>query len=123
MGRFTGWPAGPEAAAAAAAPVAFERLTFLSGHFLNARFAPDGQTVFLSAAWRGGREVFQVRPQAGELPVGLRNAELLSVSRSGELALLLPRVETGNPYVSYGTLAVVSASGGAPHKLAERLCC
>ena len=38
----------------------------------------------------------------------LANAELLSVSRSGELALLLPRVETGNPYVSYGTLAVVS---------------
>ena len=83
LGRFTGWPAGPDVAAAAAAPVAFERLTFQSGHFLNARFAPDGQTVFLSAAWRGGREVFQVRPQAGELPVGLRNAELLSVSRSG----------------------------------------
>ena len=121
LGRFAGWPAGPDPAAAAAAPVAFERLTFQSGHFVNARFAPDGQTVFLSAAWRGGREVFQVRPQARELPVGLANAELLSVSRSGELALLLPRVETGNPYVSYGTLAVVSASGGTPRELAENV--
>ncbi len=117
-GHF-GWPAGPDPVAAAAVPVAFERLTYQSGHFVNARFAPDGQTVFLSAAWRGGREVFQVRPQARELPVGLPNAELLSVSRSGELALLLPRVETGNPYVSYGTLAVVSASGGTPRELAE----
>ena len=121
LGRFAGWSAGAAPAAAAAAPVAFERLTFQSGHFLNARFAPDGQTVFLSAAWRGGREVFQVRPKAGELPVGLANAELLSVSRSGELALLLPRVETGNPYVSYGTLAVVSASGGTPRELAENV--
>ena len=119
-GHF-GWPAGPDPAAAAGVPVAFERLTYQSGHFVNARFAPDGQTVFLSAAWRGGREVFQVRPQARELPVGLPNAELLSVSRSGELALLLPRVETGNPYVSYGTLAVVSASGGTPRELAENV--
>ena len=120
LGRFAGRPAG---LASAAAPVAFERLTFQAGHFVNARFGPDGQTVFLSAAWRGGREVFQVRPQAHELPVGLANAELLSVSRSGELALLLPRVETGNPYVSYGTLAVVSASGGHRGARRERLCC
>ncbi len=120
LGRFAG-PAGPDRAAAAAAPVAFERLTFQSGHFVNARFAPDRQTVFLSAAWRGGREVFEVRRQARELPVGFANAELLSVSRLGELALLLPRVETGNPYVSYGTLAVVSASGGTPRELAENV--
>ena len=119
LGHFAGWPAGADPAAAP--PVAFERLTYQAGHFVNARFAPDGQTVFLSAAWRGGREVFEVRPQARELPVGLPNAELLSVSRSGELALLLPRVETGNPYVSYGTLAVVSASGGTPRELAENV--
>jgi hypothetical protein len=119
LGRVAGWSAGSDPASAA--PVAFERLTYQSGHFVNARFAPDGQTVFLSAAWRGGREVFQVRPQARELPVGLPNAELLSVSRSGELALLLPRVETGNPYVNYGTLAVVAASGGTPRELAENV--
>jgi eukaryotic-like serine/threonine-protein kinase len=107
--------------AAGAPPIAFERLTFQPGHFVTARFAPDGQTVFLSAAWRGAREIFQVRPQAGELPVGLANAELLSVSRTGELALLLPRVQTGNPYVTYGTLAVVSASGGTPRELAENV--
>ena len=121
IGRFAEWFPGAGAAASAAPPITFERLTFQPGHFVSARFAPDGQTVFLSAAWRGAREIFQVRPQAGELPVGLANAELLSVSRTGELALLLPRVETGNPYVSYGTLAVVSAGGGTPRELAENV--
>jgi hypothetical protein len=100
--------------------VSFERLTFRPGHFANARFAPDGETVFLSADWeRNEREVFQVRPKAGELALGLKGAELLSVSRSGELAVLLPRSETGNPYAQSGTLAVVSASGGTPRKLAD----
>ena len=100
--------------------VSIERLTFRPGHFVNARFAPDGETVFLSADWdRNEREVFQVRPKAGELALGLKGAELLSVSRSGELAVLLPRFETGNAYVQSGTLAVVSASGGTPRKLAD----
>ena len=100
--------------------VGFERLTFRQGHFINARFAPDGQTLFLSGAWEGNRpEIFQVRPRSGELPIGLSGAELLSVSRSGELAVLLPRLETGNPYWKAGTLAVVSASGGTPRELAD----
>jgi len=106
--------------ATAESRVSFERLTFRPGHFVNARFAPDGETVFLSADWeRNEREVFQVRPKAGELALGLVGAELLSVSRSGELAVLLPRFETGNAYVQSGTLAVVSASGGTPRKLAD----
>jgi len=106
--------------ATAESRVSFERLTFRPGHFVNARFAPDGETVFLSADWeRNERELFQVRPKAGELALGIRGAELLSVSRSGELAVLLPRFETGNAYVQSGTLAVVSASGGTPRKLAD----
>ena len=121
IGRFAWRTLGAGTPASTASSIAFERLTFQPGHFVNARFAPDGQTVLLSAAWRGPREIFQVRPRAGELPLGLQNAELLSVSRSGELALLLPRVETGNPYVNYGTLAVVSASGGTPRELAENV--
>jgi hypothetical protein len=53
--------------------VTYERLTFRSGHFANARFAPDGQTVFYSATWDGNpRELFQSRPRAGELSLGLK---------------------------------------------------
>jgi hypothetical protein len=98
----------------------FERLTFRPGHFVNARFAPDGQTLFLSGAWEGRPpEIFQVRPKSGELAIGLPGAELLSISRTGELAVLLPRIATGSPYTKAGTLAVVSASGGTPRELAD----
>ncbi len=121
VGLAVGHLATKGAGSATALPrVSFERLTFRPGHFVNARFAPDGETVFLSADWdRNEREVFQVRPKAGELALGLKGAELLSVSRSGELAVLLPRFETGNAYTQSGTLAVVSASGGTPRKLAD----
>ena len=52
--------------------VSFERLTFRPGHFVNARFAPDGETVFLSADWdHNDLDLFQVRPKAGELALGL----------------------------------------------------
>lgn len=81
----------------------FQRLTFRTGHFANARFAPDGQTAFYSASWDGNpRELFQARPRAGELSVGLRDANLLSVSRDGELAVLLPKVRR-HPYHEFGT--------------------
>jgi eukaryotic-like serine/threonine-protein kinase len=103
-------------------PISFERLTYRRGHFVNARFAPDGQTAFLAAAWEGKpQEIVQVRPGGGELPIGLGGTEILSVSRSGELALLLPRIASGNRYVTVGTLAVVSASGGTPRELAENV--
>ena len=115
IGRFT-----PLLSGTAPGNVTFERLTFKPGHFTNARFAPDGQTLFLSASWdRYDGSLFQIRPKAGELGIGLPGWELLSVSRTGELAVLLPKVETGNPYFASGTLAVVSASGGTPRELTD----
>jgi len=99
----------------------FERLTYRFGHFVNARFAPDGQAVFYAAAWEGRpRELFQARPgSGGELSLGQTGADLLSVSRTGELALLLPRIRGSNPYRKSGTLALLPASGGTPRELAE----
>ena len=108
------------ATGAPSATVTFERLTFKPGHFTNARFAPDGQTLFLSATWdRYNGSLFQIRPKAGELGIGLPGADLLSVSPAGELAVLLPKIETSNPYTKSGTLGVVSANGGTPRELAE----
>ena len=117
IGRFT-----PLLSGAATGNVTFERLTFKPGHFTNARFAPDGQTLFLSATWdRYDGSLFQIRPKAGELGIGVPGADLLSVSRTGELAVLLPKVESGNPYHRTGTLAIVSASGGTPRELADNV--
>jgi hypothetical protein len=93
------WAAGRDGGAAP--PLQYERLTYRQGHFTNARFAPDGQTVFYAAAWEGRpRELFQARPGGGgELSLGQTQSDLLAVSRSGELAILRPRIRNANPYV------------------------
>ena len=108
---------------AAAADIRFERVTFRSGHFVNARFAPDGQSVFYGAAWEGRpRELFQARPAGGgELSLGQPGADLLAASKGGELAILQPKGQgrTANPYMKSGTLALLPASGGTPRELVE----
>ena len=103
-----------------APPLRFERLTYRFGHFVNARFAPDGQSVFYAAMWEGRpRELFQARPgSGGELSLGQPGADLLAVSRTGELAMLQPGMHTSNPYWKWGTLALLPASGGTPRELA-----
>ncbi len=104
----------------AAPPVSYQRLTFRRGDFVNARFAPDGQTVVYGATWDGQPlEIYQARPGGGELPLGLPGADLLSVSRKGEMAILLVRRREGNQYFKVGTLARVPLNGGTPRELAE----
>jgi tRNA A-37 threonylcarbamoyl transferase component Bud32/dipeptidyl aminopeptidase/acylaminoacyl peptidase len=103
------------------APPTFHRLTFRRGNVLSARFAPDGRTIVYGAAW-GGRpsEIFTVRTEGPESrPLGLPNASVLSVSSGGELAILTRESmsETG----SFGTLARVPLSGGAPRALLEEV--
>ena len=77
--------------ATAASPPSFHRLTFRRGHIATARFAPDGQTVISSASWDG--KPFQVlstrldTAESAALPLG--EARLLSISRSGELAVIV----------------------------------
>ena len=115
------WAARQGEASGAARALRFERLTYRFGHFVNARFAPDGQAVFYAATWEGRpRELFQARPgSGGELSLGQAGADLLAVSRTGELAVLLPRMRSANPYRKSGTLALMPASGGTPRELAE----
>jgi DNA-binding winged helix-turn-helix (wHTH) protein/Tol biopolymer transport system component len=94
----------------------FQRLTFGRGMILSARFAPDQQSVIYTAAWNGKpSELFWSGPGSLESrSLGLE-AAVLSVSRSGEMAVLLnQRVGTVN---RPGVLATVSLTGGAPRKL------
>ena len=111
----------------------FHQLTFQSAGIASARFTPDGQTVVYSAQWDGKRpELYETRidhPQARSL--GLPSAQVLSISRSGFMAvLLLPSygttlrpphsgsVERYWPYL-LGTLAQVPLLGGAPRELLD----
>ncbi len=97
----------------------FQRLTYRRGFISNARFAPDGQTIVYSADWDGApSRIFSTRPGGREsTALPLPNAQLLSVSSRGELAILLDPKNDYNLYVRRGTLAVVPLSGGTPREV------
>ena len=70
----------------------FRQLTFRRGTIYSARFASDGQTVVYSAAWEGARlpELFSSRVDGPESkPFGLQDANVLSLSRTGEMLVQL----------------------------------
>ncbi len=100
--------------------LALQRVTFRRGTVEEARFSPDGQTVAFGAAWGGAPvEVFLARLDGPESrPLGLPGSDLLSMSRSGELALSLARRRVGT-FVASGTLSRVALAGGAPREVLE----
>ena len=98
----------------------FRQLTFRRGTIYSARFASDGQTVVYSAAWEGARlpELFLSRVDGPESkPFGLHDANVLSLSRTGEMLVQLGlRRET---WRVTGTLARVPLAGGAPREVLD----
>jgi Tol biopolymer transport system component len=100
--------------------VSFRRLTFRRGNVLHGRFAPDGRTIVYSAAWDGKpTELFSVRTDGVESrPLGIPNADLLSISSKGELAILIKKDFLATT-AGAGTLARVPLGGGAPREVAE----
>ncbi len=104
-------------------PPSVDVLTSRLGAVSAARFTADGRIVY-SAAWGAGpEEVFtQTRDSADPQALGVTNARLLSVSASGELAVMLHPVWYGYRVGALGgTLAVVPAIGGTPRPLAENV--
>ena len=105
---------------AATSRTSFQRLTFQQGIVRNARFASDGETIVYSATWPPFHP--QVFTTGSDSPasraLGFGDAHLLSISRSGRIALQL-RPRTINNWVSAGTLAEVPLSGSAPRELME----
>jgi eukaryotic-like serine/threonine-protein kinase len=101
-------------------PPLFHQLTFRRGSIRSARFASDGHTILYSAAWQGNPvDVFTARPEAPESrSLGLERDELLAVSSSGEMALLLGSHPMGT-WVNIGTLARAPLAGGAPRELLD----
>jgi Tol biopolymer transport system component len=102
-------------------PPAYHQLTFRRGQVPSARFAPDGQTFLFSAAWEGKPlGTFLGRLGSAESrPYDLVGAEVLSISRSGEMVVSLGRHVVG-AFKNSGTLARISvAGGGAPRQILE----
>jgi Tol biopolymer transport system component len=98
----------------------FTQLTFRRGNTSQARFAPDGQSIFYSAAWDGGPvQVYEWRPgNPRSRPLDLPSpAGIESVSILNELAVILGcRLEWG---FCVGKLARVPLTGGAPRDVVE----
>jgi Tol biopolymer transport system component len=108
------------------API-FRKVTFRRGNLLGARFTPDGQNVVYSAAWDGQPcELYTTRIDGRESRgLAIRDADVLSVSNTGDLALLLKDkflVTTSGAGPSgekRGTLAHVPIGGGSPREMLD----
>jgi eukaryotic-like serine/threonine-protein kinase len=114
-----GWWVGH--AGGAAPPPTYEQITFRTGTVGNARFTPDGSIVY-SAAWDGGvSQLYLARAgDNGATELGLKDAELLSISKNGELAVRLNELGLGG-YARVGTLARVPLSGGTPREVLDNV--
>jgi len=101
---------------------AYHLLTYRRGTIRMARFAPDGQTVIYSAAWEGGPvEIFSTRFGTPESrPMGIPGAEILAISSTGDMAVLLHSKQTKSQTYT-GTLARVPVGGGAPREILENI--
>ncbi len=125
LGRSTARPQAPR----------FQQVTFRNAGIDTAAFTSDGQSVVYAAQWEGRRpEIFETRlDHPNTRPVGLPPAEVLSVSRTGEMAILLlmPHGTTlrtphddltaRDPRLEFGMLARVPISGGTPRELLDEV--
>ena len=114
-----GWWTGRGGGHAALAE--YQQITFRTGSIGNARFTPDGSMVY-SASWEGGEnQLYMSRvDDPGSRELGIKDAELLSISKSGEMAIRINTVVHGG-YALSGTLARVPLSGGTPREVLDNV--
>jgi serine/threonine protein kinase/WD40 repeat protein len=98
----------------------YRRLTFEQGTVYSARFAPDFRGVVYGAAWNG--KPLQIFSTVGDSllsqPLNLADANLLAISRSGELAVSLHGAHLAH-LETVGTLARSPFAGGSPREVLE----
>ena len=93
-------------------PPVFKQVTFRKGSVDAARFAPDGHTLVYSAAWdKPSPKLFSSRDDGNEVRELDLVGEIQSVSREGELAVILDN----------GNLARLPLNGGAPRELIDNV--
>ena len=114
-----GWLGPARPSTGSAAPPTFRRLTYERGTIREARFGPDGRTIVYGATWEGDPiRTFMTRTDSTEtVRINVPDAQVLSVSRSGEMAISLGHSFEG--WMGAGTLARASLLGGSPRPLLE----
>ncbi|HTC35419.1 MAG TPA: protein kinase [Bryobacteraceae bacterium] len=101
----------------------FRQLVFGRGFIETARFTPDGQNVVYGASWSGKPfEIFTTGLDGLESrSLGLPPANILGIGANGQMAISLGMHHTLN-WMTTGTLAEVSLTGGAPRPLLDSVC-
>jgi serine/threonine protein kinase len=96
------------------------QLTFRRGMVRSARFTPNGQSVIYGAAWEGKpTELFITSPESPQSRSLERPGdELMSISSSGEIALLT-KVNVTGTWTQAGTLARMPINGGDPRDILD----
>ena len=99
----------------------YKQITFRTGFIGNARYTPDGGIVY-GASWDGRDfQLYLARTDdTVSRELGLQHAELLAISKSGELAVRLNTVFLPG-YARIGTLARVPLGGGTPREVLENV--
>jgi hypothetical protein len=100
----------------------YQDLTYRHGRVLSARFTPDQGSVVYAAAWdEDPPALFTTRiGGGGTRPLGLPSADVLAVSRQGELALSLGHRHRDGLYTA-GRLALAPLEGGDPRLLGAEI--
>jgi len=97
----------------------YTRLTSEAGTLYAARFAPGGKSIVYSAAWNG--KPVQLFSTIGDSlqaqQLSLNDADLLAVSPTNELALVLHGTHNGQMEPVGGMLARAPLAGGSPKEL------
>ncbi len=97
----------------------YRRLTYERGTVFSARFAPGYRAIVYGASWNG-RPVQLFSTVADSLlsqPLNLADANLLSISRGGELALALHGSHGAHLEMEGGMLARGPMAGGSPREV------
>jgi eukaryotic-like serine/threonine-protein kinase len=98
----------------------FVRLSFGRGVIMSARLTPDGQQVVYGAAWDG--KPFRLllgrvgNPDIRDLGV---DADILAISRTGQMAILQNRRFDFGEVSSRGMLATLSITGSMPKEILD----
>ncbi|MFZ1007324.1 MAG: protein kinase [Candidatus Sulfotelmatobacter sp.] len=99
----------------------YHRVTFEQGSIYSARFAPDFRSIVYGAAWNGKR--LQLYSTVGNSllaqPLTLSDADLLAISRDGELAVQLHGAYRTHFETEKGTLAQTPLAGGSPREVLD----
>ena len=120
-GGAVGWLTAQRLATTRPESVTFQAKTFDGLPVTNARFMPDGQTIVYSAARRGyAPDLFVITATAeAPQPLGVANAQLLSVSSSGRARRARPMRHLAQRVYS-GTLSRMTI-GSSPRPLLDNV--